>query len=106
MFEHNLEVWRQLWRVCETSDLLCVLTDIRHPIFHFPPSLYRYVGKLDTCERTDPSIVVHYHKKPLILVLTKADLVPEELVKKWVDYFKTNFPHIRVRCVCRPWLIR
>ena len=82
MFEHNLEVWRQLWRVCETSDVLCVLADIRHPIFHFPPSLYKYI--------------VNYHKKTLVLVLTKADLVPPELVEKWIAYFKQHFPNMHI----------
>jgi hypothetical protein len=99
-FEHNLDVWRQLWRVCESSDVLMVLTvwlsslflcllfdlaflahasrnaddhgdshvvstgleqvvaDSRHPMFHLPPSLYRYI--------TDVL------KKPLVLILNKV----------------------------------
>ncbi len=28
-YEHNIEVWRQLWRVCERSDVLFMLTDAR-----------------------------------------------------------------------------
>ena len=57
-FEHNLEVWRQLWRVCEMSDILLLLSDARHPLFHFPPSLYNYI----TIEL----------KKPMVLVLNKV----------------------------------
>ncbi|XP_036724788.1 guanine nucleotide-binding protein-like 1 isoform X6 [Balaenoptera musculus] len=30
-FEHNLETWRQLWRVLEMSDIVLLITDIRHP---------------------------------------------------------------------------
>ena len=35
-FEMNLETWRQLWRVLEMSDILLLITDIRHPVsFYF-----------------------------------------------------------------------
>jgi ribosome biogenesis GTPase A len=81
-FERNLNVWRQLWRVCETSDIFCILADVRHPIFHFPPSLYRYIHDM--------------LKKPMILVLTKADLVPIHVVEKWIAYFKNTFPSLEV----------
>lgn len=81
-FEHNLEVWRQLWRVCEVSDALLILADIRHPMFHFPPALYHYV--------------VRDMKKPMILVLTKVDLVPTSNVVKWTQYFTDTFPGLFV----------
>uniref|UniRef100_A0A6B2L127 Guanine nucleotide-binding protein-like 1 n=1 Tax=Arcella intermedia TaxID=1963864 RepID=A0A6B2L127_9EUKA len=77
-FEHNLEVWRQLWRVCEISDVLFILADSRHPLFHFPPALYR--------------LVVKVMNKPLVLVLTKTDLVPEKQVRAWLTYFRNKFP--------------
>lgn len=35
-------------------------------------------------------------KKPMILVLTKADLVPKEVVEKWIVYFKNKFPSLEV----------
>ena len=44
-FEHNLQVWRQLWRVVEMCDILLFVVDARHPILHFPPTLYDYVVK-------------------------------------------------------------
>jgi ribosome biogenesis GTPase A len=31
-FEINLETWRQLWRVLEISDIILLITDIRHPV--------------------------------------------------------------------------
>lgn len=58
-FEHNLEVWRQLWRVCEVSDVLVVVADIRNPILHLPPSFCRYVT-----ERLDKSLVIALTKVP------------------------------------------
>lgn len=57
-FEHNLEVWRQLWRVCEISNILVVVADIRNPIVHLPPSFCYYV--------------THKLKKPMIIALTKV----------------------------------
>lgn len=81
-FEHNLEVWRQLWRVVEMSDIVLLIADVRHPLFHFPTSLYDYVTK--------------QHKKPLIFVLNKCDLVPQHVVAEWMDYFHGNFPLIKV----------
>ena len=30
--ELNLEMWRQLWRVMEISDILLLIDDIRHPV--------------------------------------------------------------------------
>ena len=40
------------------SDVLAIVADIRHPLFHFPPSLYRYCVE-----------VLH---KPIILILNKV----------------------------------
>ena len=31
-FEKNLEVWRQLWRVIEKSDLIVQIVDCRNPL--------------------------------------------------------------------------
>lgn len=81
-FEMNLETWRQLWRVIEMSDIILLVADIRHPIFHFPPSLYHYV--------------VDEMGKDMILVLNKIDLVNVELVIAWVEYLKINFPRLNI----------
>lgn len=81
-FEHNVEVWRQLWRVVEMSDVLLLIADIRHPLFHFPTSLYEYVAV--------------QLKKPLLFVLNKADLVPKEIQDAWISWFKKNYPLLHV----------
>lgn len=83
-FEHNLETWRQLWRVLEMSDVFLLIVDIRHPVLQFPPTLYHYI----TAEL----------KKQVILVLNKADLCPAPLVLAWKHYLKAHFPHLH--CVC------
>eukprot|EP01113_Clastostelium_recurvatum_P042624 TRINITY_DN6919_c0_g1_i5.p1 TRINITY_DN6919_c0_g1~~TRINITY_DN6919_c0_g1_i5.p1 ORF type:complete len:768 (-),score=205.58 TRINITY_DN6919_c0_g1_i5:23-2326(-) len=81
-YEHNLEVWRQLWRVCERSDILLIITDARYPLFHFPLALYHYV--------------VNDMHKPIILVLNKVDLVSPEVVDLWEQWFLSRFPTMRV----------
>lgn len=81
-FELNLETWRQLWRVLEMSDVVIVISDARHPILHFPPSLYRHV--------------VEDLKKTLVLLINKIDLVPASVILAWRQYFSTLFPSLHV----------
>ncbi|ORX89210.1 P-loop containing nucleoside triphosphate hydrolase protein [Basidiobolus meristosporus CBS 931.73] len=81
-FEHNLEVWRQLWRVVEISDIILIVVDSRHPILHFPPALYRYV--------------VDELKRSLVLVFNKVDLINEVTLDAWKEYFQQKFPDLHV----------
>ena len=81
-FELNLETWRQLWRVIEMADVVLLVVDIRHPVFHFPPALYTYVTK--------------ELNKQFIIVLNKSDLIPASLVVGWIEYFKSKYPGIYV----------
>ncbi|EGC38867.1 hypothetical protein DICPUDRAFT_148454 [Dictyostelium purpureum] len=83
-FENNLEVWRQLWRVSERSDVILLITDARYPLFHFPPSLYNYIHE--------------ELKKPMILVLNKTDLVNKRIIEAWINYFTKNYPSLKVIC--------
>ena len=83
-FEHNINVWRQLWRVCEMADALLLSADARHPLFHFPPSLYQYV-----------TVTL---AKPLVLVVNKVDLVDADTLHGWVRYFRWKYPAVRVVC--------
>ncbi|EDV27436.1 uncharacterized protein TRIADDRAFT_21278, partial [Trichoplax adhaerens] len=83
-FEHNLETWRQLWRVLEISNLILVVVDIKNPILHFPPALYDYV--------------VNDMKKSLVLVFNKIDLVPAPVVVAWKQYFMAKFSKLRIVC--------
>ncbi|KAM3872866.1 guanine nucleotide-binding protein-like 1 [Diretmus argenteus] len=83
-FEHNLETWRQLWRVLEMSDVVLLIVDIRHPVLQFPPALYHYMtGDL---------------QKQVVLVLNKADLCPPPLVIAWKHYLASQFPHLQTVC--------
>ncbi|KAF5177520.1 large subunit GTPase 1-like protein [Thalictrum thalictroides] len=76
-FEKNLDIWRQLWRVLERSDLIVMVVDARDPLFYRCPDLEAYAREIDE------------HKKTLLLV-NKADLLPLELREKWANYFNEN----------------
>ena len=73
-FEKNLEIWRQLWRVCERSDIVVQVVDARDPLFYRCPDLEAYVTEIDAAKRT-------------LLLLNKADLLSPELRRAWCDYF-------------------
>ncbi|KAJ5586337.1 Large subunit GTPase 1 [Penicillium hetheringtonii] len=46
-FERNLEVWRQLWRVIERSDLIVQIVDARNPLQFRSEDLENYVKEID-----------------------------------------------------------
>ena len=73
-FEKNLEIWRQLWRVCEKSDIVVQVVDARDPMFYRCPDLEAYVHEIS-------------EKKKTMLLLNKADLLSPELRLAWADYF-------------------
>ncbi|XP_026425549.1 GTPase LSG1-2-like [Papaver somniferum] len=76
-FEKNLDIWRQLWRVLERSDLLVMVVDARDPLFYRCPDLEAYAREIDE------------HKETMLLV-NKADLLPLSVREKWAKYFQDN----------------
>ncbi|KAE9593100.1 putative GTP-binding protein, orthogonal bundle [Lupinus albus] len=76
-FEKNIDIWRQLWRVVERSDLLVMVVDSRDPLFYRCPDLEAYAREVDE------------HKRTLLLV-NKADLLPESIREKWAEYFRAH----------------
>ncbi|KAI7872945.1 hypothetical protein BDF14DRAFT_1960989 [Spinellus fusiger] len=81
-FERNLEVWRQLWRVLEISDIVLVIMDIRHPLLHFPRALYEYITK--------------ELKRKIVGVFNKVDLVSRFTEFAWRKYFEEQFPEVHL----------
>lgn len=75
-FEKNLQVWRQLWRVVERSDLILQIVDARNPLLYFCEDLVRYV--------TDEMHRSH------MLVMNKADLLSPSMITQWKDYFDSK----------------
>ncbi|KAL6764502.1 hypothetical protein V8C86DRAFT_3012609 [Haematococcus lacustris] len=73
-FEKNLEVWRQLWRVLERSDIMVQVVDARDPLLYRCPDLEAYAQELAA-------------GKASLLLLNKADLLPLSVRRRWAAYF-------------------
>ena len=73
-FERNLEVWRQLWRVIERSDLVVQIVDARDPLLFRSEDLERYVKEVDS-------------RKNNLLLVNKADMMTAAQREAWADYF-------------------
>ncbi|KAF3930088.1 hypothetical protein ABW19_dt0205418 [Dactylella cylindrospora] len=74
-FERNLEVWRQLWRVIERSDLVVQIVDARNPLNFRSEDLENYVREIDA-------------KKNNLLLVNKADMMTLKQRQAWADYFE------------------
>ena len=74
-FEKNLEVWRQLWRVIERSDLVCQLVDARNPLFYYSTDLEAYARELSP-------------PKPMVVVVNKADYLSRAQQREWARHFE------------------
>lgn len=77
-FERNIEVWRQLWRVVERSDIVVQIVDARNPLFFRSVDLEAYVKELDS------------GRKKNLLLINKADLLTESQRKTWAEYFQSK----------------
>lgn len=76
-FERNLEVWRQLWRVIERSDLIVQIVDARNPLMFRSADLERYVKEVDP-------------KKRNLVLVNKADMMTQKQREVWADYFEEH----------------
>lgn len=74
-FERNLEVWRQLWRVIERSDLIVQIVDARNPLLFRSEDLESYVKDIDP-------------KKENLLLINKADMMTFAQRKAWAKHLK------------------
>ncbi|KAL2887779.1 Large subunit GTPase 1 [Ceratocystis lukuohia] len=74
-FERNLEVWRQLWRVIERSDIIVQIVDARNPLLFRSSDLDVYVKDIDP-------------KKENLLLINKADMMTDAQRRAWATYLK------------------
>ena len=74
-FERNIEVWRQLWRVIERSDLVVQIVDARNPLLFRSEDLGVYVKAVDS-------------KKENLLLINKADMMTLRQRKAWAQHLK------------------
>ena len=72
-FEKNLEVWRQLWRVVERSDVLVQIVDARNPLLFHSEDLDAYVREVSADKRC-------------LLLVNKADYLTEAQRLAWARY--------------------
>ena len=68
-FEKNLNVWRQLWRVTERSDVVLQIVDARNPLFYISMDLR--------------VMVEEEMKKRMIIVINKSDYLTMGQRKEW-----------------------
>jgi ribosome biogenesis GTPase A len=80
-YEKNINVWRQLWRVVERSDVLIQIVDARNPKLFRCPDVDQFVKEVAV--RTD-------NKKANLLVCNKADLLSEHERDVWAEYFRKH----------------
>ena len=74
-FERNIEVWRQLWRVIERSDLVVQIVDARNPLLFRCEDLEKCVKEVDP-------------KKKNLLLINKSDMLTDEMREQWAAYFE------------------
>lgn len=74
-FERNLEVWRQLWRVIERSDVVVQIVDARNPLMFRSEDLEAYVKDVDPVKQN-------------LLLINKADMMTLEQRRAWANYLK------------------
>ncbi|KAI8853545.1 hypothetical protein BC829DRAFT_382301 [Chytridium lagenaria] len=76
-FERNIEVWRQLWRVIERSDVVVQIVDARNPLMFRSSDLDTYVTEVDK-------------RKKNFLLVNKADMLTVPQRKAWADHFEAE----------------
>ncbi|KOS19341.1 Large subunit GTPase 1 [Escovopsis weberi] len=74
-FERNIEVWRQLWRVIERSDLIVQIVDARNPLLFRSEDLESYVKAVDP-------------RKENLLLINKADMMTMPQRTAWAKHLK------------------
>jgi large subunit GTPase 1 len=94
-FERNIEVWRQLWRVLERSQLVVQIVDARNPLRFRCEDLEAYVGDIEGSEGEKGSSGVETEegrkgKRRSLLLVNKADLLTRSQRIKWANYFDAN----------------
>ncbi|VDM09612.1 unnamed protein product, partial [Wuchereria bancrofti] len=76
-FERNLELWRQLWRVIERSDIVVQILDARNPLLFRNLDLEAYIKECDIAKQS-------------IYLINKIDLLSKEQMESWRNWFMEN----------------
>lgn len=86
-YERNIQVWRQLWRVVERSDMIVQIVDARNPLLFHSLDVSRYVKQVD--QRKKNLMLVN---KADMLGQTQRLLLPPYSASRlaWANYFIEN----------------
>ncbi|MCP9259859.1 Large subunit GTPase 1 [Dirofilaria immitis] len=76
-YERNLELWRQLWRVIERSDIIIQILDARNPLLFRNLDLEAYVKECDATKQN-------------MYLINKTDLLSKEQIESWRKWFLEN----------------
>lgn len=76
-YEKNLEMWRQLWRVLEKSQIVIQILDARNPLLFYCEDVFTYSREIDPLKR-------HF------LLINKADLLTSSQRLYWHEYFTSK----------------
>ena len=92
-FECNLEIWRQLWRVIERSDIVVQvvgslilmfrnayiqIVDARNPLLFYSSDLSKYVKEVNPLKKN-------------VLLINKSDLLSSDQTNEWEKFFKSKY---------------
>jgi large subunit GTPase 1 len=73
-YEKNIEVWRQLWRVLERSDIVLQIVDARNPLFYYSRDLVKYSRELKP-------------PRPMLILVNKSDYLTDKQRQIWAEFF-------------------
>ncbi|XP_006885989.1 PREDICTED: guanine nucleotide-binding protein-like 3-like protein-like [Elephantulus edwardii] len=73
--------YKEFRKVVEYSDVILEVLDARDPLGC-------------RCAQMEEAVLQAEGNKRLILILNKIDLVPKEIVKKWLDYLRNELPTV------------
>ncbi|MCJ8744390.1 hypothetical protein PDJAM_G00118160 [Pangasius djambal] len=73
--------YREFKKVIQVSDVILEVLDARDPLGC-------------RCPQVEQAVVQSGTNKKIILVLNKIDLVPKDIVEKWIKYLRNEFPTV------------
>ncbi|XP_078683797.1 guanine nucleotide-binding protein-like 3 homolog [Branchiostoma floridae x Branchiostoma belcheri] len=73
--------YREFRKVVEAADVVLEVVDARDPLGC-------------RCPQVEQSILAAGPNKRIVLILNKIDLVPREMVEKWLKYLRNEFPTV------------
>ncbi|ODO04725.1 hypothetical protein I350_05335 [Cryptococcus amylolentus CBS 6273] len=89
-FERNIQLWRQLWRVIERSQLIVQIVDARNPLGFRSVDLENYVREIGSDEDAEEITVPGKGHRRSLLLINKADLLTYDQRCAWADYYERH----------------